>query len=156
MTLKLLREEKSVTQRRCADYLGIPLRTYQLYESDPSRQGTMKYNYMLDKLKQYGYVDETHGLLTLEQIKERCAPIFKAYGVTLCYLFGSYAKRTATETSDIDLLLSTPLRGMKFYEFVEALRETLKKKLDVLTVEQLSHNTPLLTDILKEGIKIYG
>ena len=73
-----------------------------------------------------------------------------------CYLFGSYAKGTAKQTSDIDLLVSTPLTGMQFFGLIEALREKLNKKVDVINLSSLNDNTELLNDILKNGIKIYG
>ena len=73
-----------------------------------------------------------------------------------CYLFGSYAKGKATEVSDVDLLISTSVSGMQFYDIVEALREGLKKKVDVLNLEQLRDNTELVNEILKDGVKIYG
>lgn len=109
MTLKELRKQKKLTQAKCAEYLGIPLRTYQNYEKDEAKASSMKYAFMMQKLQEYGYIDETHGLLTVEQIKEICAGIFKDYTVDYCYLFGSYAKGKATDTSDIDLLISTPI-----------------------------------------------
>ena len=72
------------------------------------------------------------------------------------YLFGSYAKGKATEKSDVDLLISMPLNGLRFYEFVEVLRESLKKKVDLLDDTQLENNTVLVKEILQDGIKIYG
>ena len=116
----------------------------------------MKYSFMMQKLQEYGYVDETHGLLTVDQIKEICAEIFADYTVDYCYLFGSYAKGKATDTSDIDLLVSTSTTGMRFYDLVEALRESLRKQVDVLNYEQLKDNPDLVNEILKDGIKIYG
>lgn len=38
-------------------------------------------------------------------IRNAVIPIGKAYGVKRIYLFGSYAKGTANENSDIDLLI---------------------------------------------------
>ena len=111
---------------------------------------------MLQKLEQYGFIDETHGILNVEQIKEICTDIFKDGDIEYCYLFGSYAKGSATETSDVDLLISTPLSGIGFYGLVESLREGLKKKVDVLNREQLVDNPDLMNEILKDGIKIYG
>ena len=63
MTLKDLRKQKRLTQAACAKYLGIPLRTYQNYETDASKVDSMKYAFMLQKLEVYGFVDETHGIL---------------------------------------------------------------------------------------------
>lgn len=79
MTLKELRKKKKLTQATCAKYLGIPLRTYQNYETDASKVGSIKYNFMLQKLERYGFVDETHGILTIEQIKNICASVFEQY-----------------------------------------------------------------------------
>ena len=156
MTLKELRKQKKLTQAECAKYLGMPLRTYQNYETDKAKADSMKYSFMMQKLQEYGYIDETHGLLTVDQIKEICAEIFADYAVDYCYLFGSYAKGKATDTSDIDLLISTPTTGMRFYDLVEALRESLRKQVDVLNYEQLKDNPNLVNEILKDGIKIYG
>lgn len=156
MTLKDLRKKKGLTQAACAKYLGIPLRTYQNYETDASKIDSMKYAFMLQKLEVYGFVDETHGILTKEQIKDTCIAVFEKYEIEYCYLFGSYAKGKATENSDVDLLIATPISGMKFYDLVEALREALHKKVDVLNREQLIDNPELMHEILKDGIKIYG
>ena len=156
LTLKQLRKQKKLTQAECAKYLEIPLRTFQNYETDPSKAGTIKYVFMLQKLEQYGFIDESHGILSVPQIQEICKTVLKDFAVEYCYLFGSYAKGTSTEASDVDLLLATSASGMQFYDIVEALREGLKKKVDVLNLEQLKSNPDLIGEILKDGIKIYG
>ena len=156
MTLKELRKQKKLTQAACAKYLGIPLRTYQNYESIDVKVDSMKYAFMLQKLESYGFIDETHGILTVEQIKDICAAVFAKYDIEYCYLFGSYAKGKATEVSDVDLLVSTSISGMKFYDLIETIREALHKKVDILNREQLNNNPELINEILKDGIKIYG
>ena len=156
MTLKELRKQKGLTQIECAKYLGIPLRTYQNYETDKTKSTTMKYMYMMQKLDEYGFVDETHGILSLKQITDICNEIFSDFEVDYCYLFGYYAKHKATENSDVDLLISTPISGFKFYELVETIREKLRKKVDVLNLKQLNDSPNLINEILKDGVKIYG
>ena len=156
MTLKELRIEKGLTQAACAKAVGIPMRTYVRYESDEGRKDTIKYRYIFETLQKYGVIDEDHGLLTVEKIREICTPLFERYNVRYAYLFGSYAKGKATEKSDVDLLISMPLNGLRFYEFVEVLRESLKKKVDLLDDTQLENNTVLVKEILQDGIKIYG
>ena len=156
MTLRELRKQKKMTQVECAKYLGIPVRTYQNYETDESKSSTMKYAFMMQKLEQYGFIDETHGVLTVQQIKSICSDIFADFDIEYCYLFGSYAKGKATEISDVDLLISTSISGMRFFELVEILREGLKKKVDILNREQLNNNPDLMNEILKDGVKIYG
>ena len=156
MTLKELRKEKGLTQAACAKVVGVPVRTYVRYETDEGRTGTLKYRYMLETLQKYGVIDEEHGLLTAEKIRQICTPLFEKYGVKYAYLFGSYAKGKATERSDVDLLISMPLNGLRFYELVEVLRESLKKKVDLLDETQLDNNSVLVKEILRDGIKIYG
>lgn len=156
MTLRDLRKQKKMTQVECAKYLGIPIRTYQNYETDESKSSSMKYAFMMQKLEQYGFVDETHGILSIQQIKDACTEAFADFDIEYCYLFGSYAKGKATEVSDVDLLISTPISGMRFFDLVESLREKLQKKVDVLNREQLNNNPDLINEILKDGVKIYG
>ena len=156
MTLKELRKQKKLTQIECAKYLGIPVRTYQNYETDESKSTSMKYEFMIQKLEKFGFIDETHGILTVQQIKDICSDIFANYEIEYCYLFGSYAKGKATESSDVDLLISTPISGIRFFDLVESIREGLKKKVDVLNYEQLNNNPELINEILKDGVKIYG
>ncbi len=156
MTLKEMRKQNGLTQIECAEYLGVPVRTYQNYENDVNKQNSLKYKYMLQKLGAYGFVDETHGVLTIQKIKDVCDAAFSSYNVEYCYLFGSYAKGTATENSDVDLLVATSVSGIQFYDLVELLREELKKNVDVLNLEQLNGNLELMNEILKDGIKIYG
>ncbi|MDE7079399.1 MAG: nucleotidyltransferase domain-containing protein [Clostridia bacterium] len=156
MELKELRIEKGLTQKECANYLNVPYRTYLRYETDKDKIDTIKYKYMVQTLNQYNVIDEDKGLLNVDKIKKICSVIFADYDVEFCYLFGSYAKGTAKESSDVDLLISMPINGLIFYELVELLREKLKKKIDLLDITQLNNNPILLQEILKEGIKIYG
>jgi predicted nucleotidyltransferase len=156
MTIKELRITKKLSQIECAKYLGIPLRTYKRYESNDSSINSIKYQYIITSLENYGFVDEEHGKLTIEQIKDICSKVFESYSIEYCYLFGSYSRGEETEVSDVDLLVSMPVNGLKFYELVEVLREKLKKKVDLLDVNQLNNNPELLQEILRDGIKIYG
>lgn len=156
LTLKQLRTEKGLTQAKCAELLQVSLRTYKRYESDESKISSLKHQYLIQRLNEYGRIDEDHGLLTIEQIKNVCSSIFKDYSIEYCYLFGSYAKGKATEKSDVDLLVTMPVDGMKFFKLAEILREKLKKKVDLLDIAQLNNNPTLIQEILMDGIKIYG
>ena len=156
MSVKKLRKSLGLTQKEASEVVGIPLRTYVNFENDSSKENSIKYLYIEEKLTLYGQVDEEHGLLSLEQIKEGVSDVLSEYNVEYCYLFGSYAKKKALETSDIDLLISTDLTGIKFYGLIEKLRERLKKKVDVITLSSLIDNKEMLNNILKEGIKIHG
>ena len=156
MVLRDIRKSKGITQQTAADFVGIPLRTYSNYENDPQKKGSIKYQYIVEKLCSYGFVDEEHGILTVSDIKKICETVLSKYDVSFCYLFGSYAKGKATPSSDVDLLISTSVTGLQFFGLVEELRESLHKKVDVLDQKQLINNFNLTNEILKDGIKIYG
>lgn len=52
-------------------------------------------------------------MVTQKQIKEATSIIVDALQPQKVYLFGSYAKGNATETSDLDLLIVMPDRTKK-------------------------------------------
>ena len=143
VNLKELRIEKKMTQQEVADFVGISLRSYKSYENDEEKQGKIN------------YIDEETGILEPEDIKRKCAKVFANHEVNFCYLFGSYAKGKATPVSDVDLLISANVKGLKFYGLVEEIRTALHKKVDVLDMNQLKDNIELTEEILKDGIKIY-
>ena len=154
--LKNLRVEKKLTQQQVADLVSISLRSYKSYENDEKKKGTLKYNYIIEKLMEINPIDEEHGILEIEDIAQKCSKVLEKYDVTFCYLFGSYAKAKATPVSDVDLLISANVKGLKFYGLVEEIRAILHKKVDVLDINQLKDNLELTEEILKDGIKIYG
>ena len=148
--------EKKMTQQEAADLVGISLRSYKSYENDEEKKGTIKYNYILEQLTKINYIDEENGILELEDIVKKCTKIFEKYEVSFCYLFGSYAKDKATPVSDVDLLISTTVKGLKYFGMIEEIRTALCKKVDVLDLNQLVQNIDLAEEILRDGIKIYG
>ena len=154
--IKKLRLEKKLTQQQVADFVGVSLRSYKSYENDKVKEGTIKYNYILEKLNDLNPIDEDHGILDMDFIKEKCKEVFDEYPVHYCILFGSYAKGKANESSDLDFLISSDLKGIKFYGLVEKLRLALHKRVDVLNLDQLKDNLELTNEILRDGIRIYG
>lgn len=154
--LKKMRMEKNLTQQQAAEFMGISLRSYKSYENDEEKIGTLKYNYMIEKLSEINPIDESHGVINIDYIQQKCEKVFEEYEIEFCYLFGSYAKGKATPESDVDLLISTEVSGLKFYGLVEEIRTALHKKVDVLNLNQLTDNPELTKEILKDGIKIYG
>lgn len=154
--LKTLRIEKKMTQQQVADLAGISLRSYKSYENDPQKADTIKYNYILDLLQKTNVIDEENGILDFDDIVKKCSAVFSKYAVNYCYLFGSYAKGKATPVSDVDLLVSADIKGLKFYGLAEEIRSALHKKVDILDINQLKDNIELADEILKDGIKIYG
>jgi hypothetical protein len=78
---------------------------------------------------------------TIEEIRRIVQPIAEKYRIPAIYLFGSYARGTATDSSDIDFIVDTAgteLKSLmslgKLYCDLEA---ALGKKIDLITVGSL-------------------
>ncbi len=152
--LKEIRKSLNITQIEAAKILNISRRTYQKYEADNDRDD--KYDYLVYKFKKLSKIDESNGILSFEKIVEVVNRVFKNYDIKSCFLFGSYAKGKANESSDVDLLIDSEITGLDYYGLIEELREGLHKKVDLLTLNSISNNAVMLQEILKDGIKIYG
>lgn len=154
--LKRIRIAKRITQQEAAATIGISLRSYISYENDEKKEGSVKYRFLLQEMEKINPIDEEHGVLSKNDIITICNSVFSEYDVEYCYLFGSYAKDKASESSDVDLVISAKVTGLKFYELVEKLREGLHKRVDLLDFKQLINNEELLNEVLKDGVRIYG
>ena len=72
------------------------------------------------------------------------------YGITKMALFGSFAKGTQTETSDVDLLIESSISlGFKFFELSDFLESGLGRRIDLVTFRQVeeSKNKPRYRNI---------
>ncbi len=154
--LKRLRLQKRISQREASERIGVSLRTYVTYENDTSKERTAKYRFLLSEIIAMNSVDEEHGILSVEDIQKGCAKVLAQYPVEYCILFGSYARGTASEKSDVDLVLGGNVSGLQFFEIAELLRENLQKKVDLLDIKQLVGNEELLSEVLRDGKRVYG
>ena len=143
-----------MTQVQAASFTGIPLRTYIRYENGSSGISPIKKDYITGKLEELTEITETKGILDLEDLKKEVSAVCKKNNIGICFLFGSYAKGYATAKSDVDLLVETNKTGLDFFGLVEEFRRALHKKVDVLRIEDIQENRQLLTEILKDGIRI--
>jgi predicted nucleotidyltransferase len=159
MTLLETRKQYNVSQAEVASLLGIPVRTYIRYEKDDSYGSELKRRMMIAGIKDKYEITEYKGLLNIKQIKDELTHLFESQYkdvVDFCYLFGSYAKGYAKEKSDVDLCISTSLKGVAFLGLVENIRKALHKKIDLIRFDTLKDNLELTNEIMKDGIKIYG
>lgn len=66
---------------------------------------------------------------------------FSGLPVKKAYVFGSYSRNEADESSDIDILVEldhTKPIGMQFFTYSDKLQTLLKRKVDVVSDEGLS------------------
>lgn len=74
---------------------------------------------------------------TISDAQSALTPVFDRYGISRAVLFGSVAKGTATQKSDLDILVDSKLRGLKFVGFMEAVRQAVGMPVD--GVRRVSH-----------------
>lgn len=154
MNLKEIRKQNGLTQKDAAKVIGIPYRTYIRYEECEHYSSSYKYQKIVSDLLEKTKIDENNGVLSIEFIKNTLVPILEKHQISLCYLFGSYAKGNPKENSDVDLLVDTSLTGMKFFNLVEEMRVALHKKIDLLRLIDLENDNPIAIEILKDGKRL--
>ena len=103
---------------------------------------------------------------TIEQLKERVAPVAEKYGLHAVWVFGSYARNEATDDSDVDILVDktrTELKGLfamggLYNDFCEV----FEKSVDLITTgaleqESTRERTPWFVEsIERERVQVYG
>ncbi len=155
MSIKELRLLKGLTQEEAASIVGLSLRTFQNYEYGVSSRDKFKIEHILKMLEEYERVTLNKGILTIDEIKEIVSSVVKNKGISFVYLFGSYATNTQTESSDVDLLISSEVKGLEFLGLMDELKGALHKNVDLIRIDDLKNNFDFLNEILTKGIKIY-
>ncbi len=91
-----------------------------------------------------------------EELIELIVPILKKYNVKSATLFGSYAKGTMDERSDIDLVVDSDLQGLDFIAILSDLFDIFGYgNVDLYAWYELDEDTELYKDIVRTGVKIY-
>lgn len=80
--------------------------------------------------------------MDISTIRQAIIPIARSYGVKRIYLFGSYAKGTANEQSDIDLLVEKgkPLSLLKLSGMRQSVQEALNLSVDLMTTAGITED----------------
>lgn len=90
-------------------------------------------------------------IYTLSEIKAKVQPIIKRYNLPALYLFGSYARDTATDESDLDFVVDTA--GTKLTSLLPLgelycdLEDTFQKSIHLITLKFLCKENPTATDL---------
>ena len=94
-------------------------------------------------------------IYTVPQLRDTLTPVLSRYGVRRAVLFGSYGKGTATEKSDVDLLVDSGLRGLRFVGLLDDLRRVTGKEVDLFDVTHIQAGSPIDHEIRATGITVY-
>lgn len=94
-------------------------------------------------------------IYTLPKLKTILEPIFTQYGIQKAVVFGSYGKGTATEKSDIDLLVDSGLHGLRFVGLLDDIRNAVGKDVDLFDVTHIQAGSRIDQEIQKTGVTVY-
>ena len=102
---------------------------------------------------------------TLEELRERIAPIARKYQIPAVYLFGSYARNEASDNSDVDILIDregSTIRGMFDMGGLYAeLQSSIGKNVDLVTLQSLRQKSTLertpwfVENLQKDMVRLY-
>lgn len=92
---------------------------------------------------------------SISDIQTALTPVFLDYDISRAVLFGSVAKGAATGKSDLDLLVDSGLRGLRFVGFMEAVRRAAGMPVDILDVSHIEKGSRIEREILSTGVTIY-
>lgn len=101
-------------------------------------------------------------MLHIDEIKQAASDVAKAKGAKLAILFGSYARGTATNRSDVDLIFveDTDLRYIErldgyYYPLVNQLNTPVEMFVYTPAEFERMKDSPFVARALKEGIILY-
>jgi predicted nucleotidyltransferase len=94
---------------------------------------------------------------TLTELSEVMRPVFASGPVARAFIFGSCAKGTATNGSDVDIVIDSDgaLTGFDFFVYSDKLMRTLPIKADIFEYSEIKKPSALHSKIMNEGIIIY-
>lgn len=159
-SLKAVRENLKLTQLEISNLIGIPVNTIRNWEQETRTPSEWTLNLLIDRIlresnEQHMFVDESTGILSFLTIKKGVIEIAEKFNIKRIYLFGSYIKGQATQNSDVDLYMESDLYGLEYFEFIEQLREKLKKKVEILSNKTIQEHSKIDEEIKKTGVLIY-
>ncbi len=99
----------------------------------------------------------TTKIYSIDDIKRILSEVLNDTEVEKAILFGSYAKNTPTQTSDIDILIDSngKIKGLKFFAIIDMIREKLDKDVDVIERTEIDKESKIEKEIEKTGVVIY-
>ena len=95
-------------------------------------------------------------IFMLENINRLVKPLADKYRVNEIYLFGSYARGEADESSDLDCLVfgGENFKLTNILALGEELREVLKKKVDIFEIREVNQDSDFYKTIMKEKVLV--
>ena len=95
-------------------------------------------------------------VMTITDITYIVKPLADKYNIQQVYLFGSYARKEATEDSDVDILVcgGDRFKLTMVFAFAEELRKALNKDVDVFEINEINQDSDFYKTIMKERVLV--
>ena len=95
-------------------------------------------------------------VMTITDITYIVKPLADKYNIQQVYLFGSYARKEATEDSDVDILVcgGDKFKLTRVFAFAEELRKALNKDVDVFEINEINQDSDFYKTIMKERVLV--
>ena len=95
-------------------------------------------------------------IFTIGDIEDLVKLIAEKYKVEEIYLFGSYARGEADESSDLDFLVfgGNNFKLTMIFSLAEDLRKVLKKNVDVFEINEINKDSDFYRVIMKERLLV--
>jgi len=95
---------------------------------------------------------------TIDEIRRRFLPVTRKYDIVEAFLFGSYARGEATNTSDLDFYIRTGKlkSGWEIGGIWVDTEKAMNKKIDIVYADQMEIDKKFEEEMRKNLIKIYG
>lgn len=88
-------------------------------------------------------------------VKDILHPVFEKHGINKAILFGSVAKGTSTKNSDIDILVDSGLKGLRFIGLLEDIKTAVDTDVDLIDVAHIKKGSAVESEIARTGVVIY-
>ena len=129
--------------------------TYKMYQFRVKKSDIDIISHLDNVANRNGYIvnlintDINHNVYTIKEIKNIIKPILNKYGITDIYLFGSYARGEAKDSSDIDIYCNQGnIKTLIDQGLLEdELESSLNKKVDII------FDSSYIDDYFKQQIK---
>lgn len=95
-------------------------------------------------------------IFDIKDIEALVKPIAEKYKVNAIYLFGSYARGEADESSDLDFLVfgGENFKLTMIFALAEELRMVLQKNVDVFEINEIDKDSDFYNTIMKERMLV--
>ena len=96
-------------------------------------------------------------MISFQQVVDILKPVLDKWGIERIIVFGSYARGSANDSSDIDLVIDSngKLRGLEIYAAIHEITEVLPIKSDVYELSEIVKGSTFDNEIRKDGVVIY-